>query len=297
MGIYLGRVGKIELTRKSLDGEKESIINPSDVNELRHRFSFDFDEGYLISGDLVEFTTTDGTNLDFVATSGWSTGTRHPSGNWYVFIDELGGIKLYSNFDNSLEGGATGRISLTAIARNIPIRVKVRDTVGRLVGNITEYEINTNRETVDITTLSDQHRQQYSSLITGSGSLLAQWDYINDAGKESANYLLQLVVRTEVGSSFHGKFYLKAANVAAQTGSTAGRLDDALWWEFDALVTGAAVGFTPGGIVSTTIDFVSTGPIHLRARTATQRYLLQEDTGKIELEQDTSSFILLEEPE
>jgi hypothetical protein len=42
---------------------------------------------------------------------------------------------------------------------------------------------------------------------------------------------------------------------------------------------------------------VSTGPIHLRAKTAPQRYLLQEDTGKIELEQDTSSFILLEEPE
>jgi len=297
MGIYLGQVGNIELTRKSLDGDKESIVNPSDINASRHRFSFDFDEGYLISGDLVEFTTTDGTNLDFVATSGWSTGTRHPSGNWYVFIDELGGIRLYSNFDNSLEGGATGRISLTAIARNIPIRVKVRNTVGRLIGNITEYEINTNRETVDITTLSDQHRQQYSSLITGSGSLSAHWDYVNNPGKESANYLLQLVVRTEVGSSFHGKFYLKAANTAAQTGSVAGQLDDSLWWEFDALVTGAAVGFTPGGLVSTTIDFVSTGPIHLRARTAPQRYLLQEDTGKIELEQDTSSFILLEEPE
>jgi hypothetical protein len=297
MGIYLGRVGNIELTRKSLDGDKESIVNPSDINATRNRFSFDFDEGYLITGDFVEFTTTDGTNLDFVATTGWSTGTRHPSGNWYVFVDELGGIRLYSNFDNSLEGGVTGRIALSSIARNIPIRVKVRDTVGRLIGNITEYEINTNRETVDITALSDQHRQQYSSLITGSGSLSAQWDYINNPGKESANYLLQLVVRTEVGSSFHGKFYLKTANVAAQSGSAAGQLDDALWWEFDALVTGAAVGFTPGGIVSATIDFVATGPIRLRVQTALKRYLLQEDNGKIELEQDVSSYVLLEEPD
>jgi sporulation protein YlmC with PRC-barrel domain len=297
MGIYLGQVGNIELTRKSLDGNKESIVNPSDVNAARSRFSFDFEEGCLISGDLVEFTTTDGTNLDFVATTGWSTGTRHPSGNWYVFVDQLGGIKLYSNFDDSLNGGITGRVALSSINRDIPIRVKVRDIVGRLIGNITDYEINTNRETVDITTLSDQHRQQYSSLITGSGSLSAQWDYINNSGKESAHYLLQLVVRTEVGSSFRGKFYIKTANAAAQTGSTVGQLDDSLWWEFDALVTGAAVGFTPGGIVSTTIDFVSTGPIQLLAKTASQRYLLQENTGKIELEQDTSSYILLEEPE
>lgn len=295
MGIYLGRVGNIELTRKSLEGSKESIVNPSDVNTSRSRFSFDFDEGYLISGDFVEFTTLDGTDLDFVATSGWATGTRHPSGNWYVFIDELGGIRLYNNFDDSLEGSVTGRVSLSTIARDIPISVKVSDRVGRLIGDVTEYEINTSRETVDITTLSDQHRQQYSSLITGSGSLAAQWDYVNDAGEESANYLLQLVLRTEIGSSFQGKFYLKSSNTSAQSGGNAGQLDDALWWEFDALVTGAAVGFTPGGIVSATIDFVATGPIRLRAQTAPRRYLLQQDASKIELEQDTTSFVLLEE--
>jgi hypothetical protein len=66
MGIYLGNVGNIELTRKSLEGSKESIVNPSDVNADRNRFSFDFDPSFLISGDLVELSTTDGTDLDFV---------------------------------------------------------------------------------------------------------------------------------------------------------------------------------------------------------------------------------------
>lgn len=298
MGIYLGNVGNIELTRKSLEGSKESIVNPSDVNTDRNRFSFDFDPSFLISGDLVEFTTTDGTNLDFVAASGWTNNTVQTSGNWYVHVDELGGIRLYDTFDDSLDGGSTGLIQLAAIARNIPIRVNVRDRDARLLASVVEYELNTNRETVDITTLSDEHRQQYSSLITGSGRLTAQWDYANEYEKEPVHYLMQLVLRTEIGSSFHGKFYVKYPNTAAQGGTFAAtQINDALWWEFDAIVTSSAVSFTVDSMVVGTIDFVATGPIRLKAQTLAKRYLLQEDDGKIELEQDADSYILLEELE
>jgi hypothetical protein len=41
MGIYLGQIGQIELTRKSGEGFKESVVNPGDVNANRNRFSFD----------------------------------------------------------------------------------------------------------------------------------------------------------------------------------------------------------------------------------------------------------------
>ena len=298
MGIYLGNVGNIELTRKSLEGSKESIVNPSDVNPSRNRFSFDFDPRFLVSGDLVELTTTDGTNLDFVDASGWDNGIVQSSGNWYVFVDELGGIKLYETFDDSLEGGAVGLVPLAAIARDIQIRVKIRDRDSRLLAAVTEYELNTNREIVDITTLSDEHRQQYSSLITGSGRLTAHWDYANEYDKEPVNYLMQLVIRTEVGSAFHGKFYIKYADTTAQAGEfTAAQIDDSLWWEFDAIVTASAVSFAADSMVVGTIDFVATGPIRLKAQTLPNRYLLQEDNGKIELEQDADSYILLEERE
>jgi hypothetical protein len=298
MGIYLGQIGQIELTRKSLEGSLESVVNPSDVNADRDRFSFDFDEGYLVNGDLIEIATTDGTDLDFIDATGWTVGSVQTSGNWYVFIDELGGIKLYDNFDDSLEGSTAGQISLVAIARDIPIRVMVRDRDSRILADVVEYELNTNRETVDITSLSDQHRQQYSSLITGSGRLTAHWDYTNTAGTEPVHYLMQLVVRTEVGSSFHGKFYVKAENTTAQTGAfDATQINDALWWEFDALVTNAAVSFTPDSVIVGTIDFVATGPIRLKARTQQKRYLLQESGDKIELEQDSTSYLLLEELE
>ena len=286
MGVYLGNIGGIEITRSTDGSPKESIVNPSDVNASRDRFSFDFDEGYLIGGDLVEFATTDGTNLDFVDASGWDNNTVQTSGNWYIFIDELGGIRLYDNFDDSLEGSSAGLVPLTVIARDIPIRVTVRDRDTRLLASVTEYELNTNRETVDITTLSDEYRQQYSSLITGSGSLTAEWDYVNDAGKEPVNYLMQLVLRTEIGSGFHAKFYIKSAGTSAAVGTFSGsQTNDALWWEFDAIVTNSATSFAPGAIIVSRIDFVATGAIRLRARTTSARKLLQESGDPLILEQ------------
>jgi hypothetical protein len=298
MGVYLGVIGQIELTRKSLEGGKESIVNPDDVNADRNRFSFDFEEGYLITGDLVEITTTDGTDLDFVDASGWANDTVQSSGNWYVFVDELGGIKLYDNFSDSLEGSTDGLVPLVAIARNIPISVAIRDRDARIIASVVDYELNTNRETVDITALSDEYRQQYSSLISGSGRFTAHWDYTNTLGQEPVNYLMQLVLRTEIGSSFHGKFYLKPENQSAASGIfSQTQVNDSVWWEFDALITSSATSFTTSTIIVSTIDFVATGPIKLRASTTPVRYLLQESDDKIELEQDPTSYLLLEEPD
>jgi hypothetical protein len=293
MGIYLGNIGGIEITRKSDGSPKESLVNPSDVNASRDRFSFDFDESYLIAGDLVEFSTTDGTTLDFVAATGWFDGTVQTSGNWYIFIDELGGIRLYDNFDDSLEGSNAGLVPLVDIARDIPIRVVVRDRDSRLLASVTDYELNTNRETVDLTSLGDEYRQQYSSLITGSGRLTAQWDYVNEASKEPVNYLMQLVLRTEIGSGFHAKFYIKSANTDATVGPFSGtQMNDSLWWEFDAIITTSATSFAPGDVIVSRIDFAATGAIRLRAQTTAGRRLLQENGSLLKLEQ--SGYYLLE---
>ena len=294
MGVYLGYVGSIELSRRSLSGALVSLVNPSDVNAVRDRFSFDFDEGSLLSGDLVEIRTTDGTNLDFISSGGWANSTVQPSGNWYIFIDELGGIRLYDNFNDSLEGSAAGLVTLVAIERNIPIEVRVQGNDTRLLASVTEYELNTNREAVDITTLSDSYRQQYSSLISGSGRITALWDYVSKYNTESVNYLMQLVLRTEIGSDFHAKFYIKNEDTDSSSGtSKASQLNDSLWWEFDGLITNSATNFTPDSLIASTIDFVATGPIKLRVKTTQPAgKLLQEDDDPILLEQ--GGYLLLE---
>jgi len=295
MGVYLGNAGQVELVRKSLEGDKESVVNPSDVNSSANRFSFDFDEGFLITGDFVELSTTDGTDLDFVDASGWGVGAVQTSGNWYIFVDQLGGIKLYDNFADSLDGGTSGLVSLNTIARDIPIRARIRDADYRVLAAVSEYELNTNREVVDITTLSDEHRQQYSSLISGSGNLVAHWDYVNEGTREPVHYLMQLILRTEIGSSFRGKFYVKTENATPAAGSyNQAQVNDSLWWEFDAIVTGSAVSFSSSDLITGRIEFVATGPIRLKAQVAPGDKMLQESGDEILLDQDATSSLLLE---
>jgi hypothetical protein len=297
MGVYLGNVGRIEIARESIEGFKESIVNPSDVNATSNRFSFDFEEGLIITGDLVELTTTDGTDLDFVDATGWANSTVQSSGNWYVFVDELGGIKLYSNFDDSLDGEATGQIPLNAIARDIPITVSIRNRDSRILACVNEYELNTNRETADTTGLSEEHRNRVSTIISGSGRLTAEWDYVKGPGEEPVNYLMQLVLRTEIGSAFKAKLYIKSPDTSAVGGNfNTNQINDSLWWEFDAIVTDSATQFDSGRIISSAINFVTTGSIRLRAQTQVSDRLLQEDgTSRIALEQSNTSFILLEQ--
>lgn len=293
MGVYLGYTGSIELQRQGVESPLTSLVNPSDVNATKNRFSFDFEQGYLLTGDRIQIATTDGTTLDFVAASGWANSTVQTAGSWYIHVDELGGITLHNTFDDALK--SANKVDLETIARNIPISVSMDSTVTRVLGDVVSYELNTNRETVDITALSEAYRSQYSSLITGSGTLTAIWDYENNGEYETVHYLMQLVLRTEIGSSFSGKFYIKSPNTGAATGTAGTQLDDSLWWEFDALVTGSGVAFTPENRIQATIDFVATGPIQLRSQTVTPNYLLQESGDRIKLEQDPTSFLLLED--
>ena len=286
MAVYLGNVGSIELTRKSLQEEKLSVVNPDDVNVARKRFSFDFEEGAFLTGDFITITSTTEVPLSFIGIDGWRDGNVHSSGNWYIFVDGIGGIRLYNNFNDSLEGDRTAAISLVNITTDIPISVTVKDSAGRILGSIVDYELNTSREAIDVTVLSDTYREQYSSLITGSGQLTAQWDYKNQAAEETVNYLMQLVLRTEIGGIFGARFYIKSEGTTPSAGKfSQTQVNDSLWWEFDALITNSATRFTPDQIIVSTISFVTTGSIRLRAQTTVSSKLLQEDAGFIVLEQ------------
>lgn len=296
MSTYLGVYGRISLRRKSSEGEKYSTINPSDVNTSRRRFSFDFDRGFLITGDQIEITSTNGAVLAFVSTSGWASGTKQSSGKWFVNVDQLGGIRLYETFANSLLGEFASAIPLDSIASDIPIRVEIDNAQQRIIGSVTSYELNTNREAIDTTALSDEFRSQYAGLMSGSGRISCHWDYVDEVGGgdyEAANYLLQLILRTEVGSEFEAELDIKAANYNPSINTSLN--GDRIYYKINAIITNAAVAFQPTTIVEMTADFVTTDRIQLLSTVGVPNYLLQEDGSKIELEQDANSYLLLEQ--
>jgi len=306
MAVLLGGQGQIELRRSSEDEVFLSVINPSDVNASRNRFSFDFKPGMLLTGDQVEIKATDGGNLDFVATTGWQIPGNYPDGVWFLHVDEVGGIKLYLTFDDAVSGEVQGRVALQAPSRDIPIAVRVVNLLDRLVGQVTNFELNTSRDAVDVTELGEDFRKQHSTLISGNGSLNCFFDYerrlCDGLGDQSAGavempiYLHQLLLRTQIGSGFHAKLTLVGRG--DKPGGRREDFDDEVWYEFEALVTNVGIAFEPTQPVHTTVQFVTTGEIKLRTRMVSNYIVKEEDAvSRLRLEANQSGFLEKEQQE
>ena len=282
MGIYLGDSGHVELTRDSLNTPLSSLLGPSDVNVQLKRFSFDFPVGALITGDSIEIKTEDGSDLELVA------GHQYPDGKWYCNADPVGGIRLYQSFEDAINGGIDRALTLVAPTTEKRILVKTLGVISRCIANVSSYEITTARETVDLTSLGEEHRRFYASgLISGQGTLTCFWSYkasICDSqgftgSHEYPYYLSQLVIRAQQGASFKGRFYLNTETPNAF-----------IWYEAECIVTNVAMSFAPTQALSSQVQFVTTGPIELRMGMP-PGYLLQED-GSLILQEDDSPIRL-----
>jgi|TARA_Y100000287_G_C14167480_1_gene328007 hypothetical protein len=286
MSVYLGTFGRVELQREFDGGEITGTINSSDVNATGKRFSFDFDHGQLLSGDQIEISSTNGAALAFIDSY------TNSSVKKFIHVDELDGIRLYNSFAHAVNGGTTNAVALAAISSNIPIRAKVANAERRLLASVNSYELNTERETVDTTTLSDEFRSRISTLMSGSGQMSAEWEYTGNTAEEVANYLLELQIRTQVGSQFKARFYLKTD--AYNPSGVSANSNDSIWYEFSGVLTSCAVQFEVGSIVSIAANFITTGPIQIRMDLEVPEKLLQENADDILLEQGTNNTLMLE---
>ena len=294
MSIYLGGFGKVMLQRKTAQGDLFATINTDDVNTSKKRFSFD-EADELITGDQIEISTTNGTDLLFIAAASWAGGSRESSFTAFVHKDDLGGLRMYATFANAVNGGSSNALTLTAISSDIPVKVSVQNAIYRMLGQVSSYELNTDVESVDITALSDYHRERYSSLISGNGRITCAWDYEDSEGSgtyDPPHYLLELVTRTKVGSEFGAQLYLKTSGY--NPSGISSNLDDELWYEINAVVTQSAVSFNVGQPVDMTINFVTTGGVDLKINSDSANKILQEDSDDILLEQDTTAKLLQE---
>jgi hypothetical protein len=289
MTVYLGTHGKVELKRAFDGGVVSSTIKADDVNATAKRFSFDFDHGQLLTGDQIEITSTDDSALDFIDSYTDSSVKK------FIYVDELDGIRLYDSFANAVAGGKTNATSLAAPGDDIPVEVEVKNASHRVIAQVNSFEINTERETVDTTSLSDEFRTRVNTLISGSGRISAFWEYTGDTTNELPNYMMELALRTRVGSNFEGKFYLKVANYNP-SGVTA-RSNDEIWYQANGIITAAAVQFAPDNTVQITADFITTGEIQIRMELETADTTLTEGGDEVVLDQDDTASLDLDSDE
>lgn len=294
MAIYLGDSGSIELERNSLNVPLLSLLNPDDVNVERKRFSFDFDANAIINGDRLEISTQGGEDLELIPNH------PYPSGRWYVHIDAAGGCRLFDSFTAAIRGEIQEALVLIAPTTAQPIAVEIVNARYRYIAQIENYQITTSRETVDLTSIGEEFRRRYASgLIGGQGSLTCLWDYERGICEqpelvELPNYFAELVIRTQLGASFKGRFYLRSPHSGPITQQKViGQHDDYLWYEALCIVTNVSMNFSPTQLLKTEMQFVTTGAFHLMAGTPpgyllqeSSSLLLQEDEAPIEL-QDT----------
>ena len=286
MSIYFGSTGFIELKRDALNSVLGTSLDPADVNTAKKRFSVDNVSGSLITGDQVEIETVDGSNLELLS------GHDFPDLRKYIHIDDMGGIKLYNNFATALAGEVTDALTLTAPSSTKNILIRTRNTRFRPLAKITEFEITTSRDTVDVTNLGQDFRQQYENgLISGQGTIQTIWqhrNFQNDtpgyASPEFPVYLSQLLVRMQQGADFEGRFYIY--NDPSQT-------TNSVWYQSMCVVTNVAVNVPASGLIEARIEFVTNGEIRLH-NGVPPSFLLLESSDKI-LQEDGDG-ILLEDP-
>ena len=288
MAFYLGNYGNIRLRRgtdKFLGSIKASII-PDDVNTTLERVGVSNSVDNIVSGDRIDISTTDSRGLAFIAASNWSTAVVEDTFSAFVNVNPAGGLRLYPTFESSINNVRSSEISLQAFAGNpINVTIAVRDTVLNVLGNVSRYEFNTSRESVDITSLSDKYKQQYNAgLISGSGRIECIFDYTAKASKEAPVIMLQTIQRLDFGCAFDIALYLTDEQIDPEVST--------IFYQTTAVTTTTGISVEAGGVVSCTIDFITTDEIKLIIGRPSD-YILKEDDDRIKVEQDLG-FLLQE---
>ena len=300
MTVFVGNSGRIRLRRSTPERTFTGTVNSGDINVSKKRWSFDFPQEMLLTGDLLQIKSTGtsaGQNLEFIAASGWDGGSQLPDGAWFIHVDELGGIFLYDTFANALNGQSTGKISLAAVSAGYSINIEVTTVQAEynILGLVRSFELNNDREVVDITALGDEFRKRESSLISGSGSIECQFHYDPDAAGltgdvEAPNYLHELILRQKLGAEFDAELYI------VEQGKNTEASNDFLYFDFKGIVTNAAIALGTGTLTVSNFNFVTTGAISIRLGIGQiTNYVLKEDADRILLEQPGSGKLELED--
>jgi len=269
MTFFLGHNGSVRLRR---DGQASlsSSVSPDDVNTNLNRLGFDGSLENILTGDRLVITTNDVRGLVCFATNVWSSAQVENSISAYVNVNAAGGLRFFASFAAAVNNVRASEYSLASFAgAPLEITIQIKDSAYNILGSVTGYTINTDREAIETTALSDRFRQQYSAgLISGSGSIDCLFSTQTAGVEETPLLMLQLIQRVEIGSAFDCALYLTEAE------------NTSVFYELTALVTRSGVEVNSDAVITCTLDFVTTGDVRLLVGSPTG-YVLQENDDRI----------------
>ena len=288
MAYFLGSAGSIRLRRGTDQelGTLSGVINVDDVSTTLNRVGLDSASDNLLTGDKVDFETTDSRGLAFIPASNWSSNQTEDTISCYVNVNEAGGLRLFQTFEAAVNNVRSSEIALQSFTgAPIDVSLRVRDINYNFLGNVTNYEFNASRDNIDVTSLSDKFKRQYQSgLLSGSGRIDCIFDSKSTGASESSLLMLQLIQRIEIGAACDMALFLTDRLVDPSR--------DSIFYRLTAVITNAGVTVGAQDAVSCTLDFVTTGEVKLIVGQVSD-YLLKQDDDRIRQEQSLD-YLLVE---
>jgi hypothetical protein len=285
---FLGTLGNVRLRRKN-EVILASVVKDADVAVSLNRVGFESAVENLLTGDRITVSTDDPRGLLFFATSSWIDGIAVEQRRLSAFINvnAAGGLRFFPTFADAINNNRAAEYQVKSfVGAPIKVNVEVSDVAENILGCISSYEFNTDRESLDTTTLSDKFKRMYTAgLISGAGSIDCNFSYETSGVKETSLLMLQLINRVDIGSQFGCLLSITDSENDASVRN--------LYYEFDAMVTRSGIQVAAGDVITCRIDFVTTGEIRLLV-TRPSGYLLKEDDDRNRLNQDSLSFLMTE---
>ena len=304
MAIWHGYGGGLRLERAKT-GPAYVWIEAGDVDAPARRMSADRAVAALITGDHVSIAHVDVNGgllsdpLPFMAAGAWSNGVKYPDGQWFVNVDPIGGVRLYQQWKDALDGNIDNAMPMESLAGRCRVRVQLVGDNQRCLAQTISWELNTNRDVADITPLGEGFAKNMATLVSGSGVI----DCLFTAGKdkcginddhERSMYLHQLALRQEIGAQFTGVFLLKRPGTLPIDLSP--EYDKAeLFYLCDCVISNVASSVDVDDIIHSRIEFVTTDEIRLLYSYPTS-YLLLESGAPDCVVQENASGILVDLP-
>lgn len=288
MTYFVGRVGSVRLRRNN-SISLEVLIKDADITASLNRVGIEVALDNLLTGDKVRLSTDDSRGLAFLPAASWPDGEGlvQRSFSAFVNINATGGIRLFPSFQSAVNNDRSQEYAINNFTGDpLLIKMQVVDTNALVLGDVTSYDFNTDRESLDTTTLNDKFKRMYSAgLIGASGKIDCLFNNKTSGVNETPLLALQLINRVDIGSEFDCLLSITDSN------NNPSELD--IFYEFTAMVVRSGLQVTASDLISCSIDFVATGEIRLLVGRPSG-YVLKEDADRLALNQDSLSFLLTE---